>query len=105
MAHKKIKRVVTTKDKSDSRTETSHRYTRQKPQREPVEFLFQKKNFIIAGVGLVLMLIGFILMTGGSMPSPDIWDDSIIYSKRIVVVSPVFILSGLAVVAYSIFKR
>jgi len=105
MAQKKIKRVITTKSETDSSAKSSRSYSGKRSQSEPVEFFFKKKNFIIVAAGLALMLIGFILMLGGRMPSPEVWDESIIYSKRIIVIAPIFILSGLAVVAYSIFKR
>lgn len=105
MAQKKIKRVVTTKKESDSVSRSASSYIRKRSQAEPVEFFFKKKNFIIVAVGLVLMLIGFLLMLGGSMPTPEVWDDSIIYNKRIVVLAPIILLTGLGVVAYSIFKR
>jgi hypothetical protein len=105
MAQKKIKRVITTKSETDSSAKSSRNYSSKSSSAEPVEFFFKKKNFIIVAGGLALMLIGFILMLGGNMPSPEVWDDSIIYNKRIIVLSPIFILSGLGVVAYSIFKR
>jgi hypothetical protein len=51
------------------------------------------------------MAIGFVLMAGGSMPSPDVWDESIIYSSTRTVIAPIFILSGLIVQIYAIFKK
>lgn len=57
------------------------------------------------GAGAGLVILGMILMLGGSMPSPDVWDDSIIYSFRRTVLAPIVILAGLGVEIYAIFKR
>jgi hypothetical protein len=39
------------------------------------------------------------------MPSPDVWDDNIIYSFRRVTLAPILILAGLAVEVVAIFKK
>lgn len=69
------------------------------------DLLFDKVNYmyIIAGIGL--MVIGFFLMSGGSMPDSNTWDESIIYSTRRTLIAPVFILAGLVVQVLAIFKK
>jgi hypothetical protein len=69
------------------------------------DLLFDKVNYmyILGGVGL--MVIGFFLMAGGSMPDPNTWDESIIYSPRRTVIAPIFILAGLVVQVVAIFKK
>lgn len=98
------KKVVVTR-KSDSAKTASVTRMKSKTPQIPLEFVYKKQNFIIAGIGVALMIIGFFLMAGGHMPSPDVWDPKLIYSTRIVVISPIFILAGLGVVTYSIFKK
>jgi hypothetical protein len=39
------------------------------------------------------------------MPSPDVWDDSIIYSFRRTVLAPIVIIIGLVVEIFAIFKK
>jgi hypothetical protein len=73
--------------------------------KEKNDLLFGKKNFIAMGIGIALIFIGYILMSGGSMPSPDVWDESLIYSFRRTVIAPIFILAGFAVQVYVIFAR
>ncbi|HNG07373.1 MAG TPA: DUF3098 domain-containing protein [Saprospiraceae bacterium] len=51
-----------------------------------------------------MIFIGMLLMTGGSMPNPDTWDPNIIYSARRTVLAPIFILGGLVLQIYAIFK-
>jgi len=45
-----------------------------------------------------------VLMMGGGMPTPDMWDDNIIYSHRRITLAPILILIGLGVEVYAIFK-
>lgn len=105
MSDKKTKKVITSKTQPRHQTGTKTNVKSQTSYTELVQFIFNKKNFIFLGIGLLLMVIGFILMAGGKMPSSDVWDPSLIYSKRIVILSPIFLLSGLGMVAYSIFRK
>jgi hypothetical protein len=72
---------------------------------EPVEMLFKRKNFYFLFGGLLLIALGLLLMSGGKMPSTEIWDESLIYSSRRIILAPIVILAGLGVVLYSIFKK
>ncbi len=66
--------------------------------------LFGKENYLYMLVGVGLIGLGMLLMMGGSMPSPDVWDESLIYSFRRTVLAPIVIVLGLAVEVYAIFK-
>ena len=46
-----------------------------------------------------------LLMSGGSMPSPDVWDEDIIYSTRRTLIAPIVILIGLGLQVYAIFAK
>lgn len=69
------------------------------------ELIFNKTTYIWMGAGVALIFLGLLLMSGGKMPSPDVWDDGIIYSFRRTVLAPIVILAGLAVEVVAIFKR
>lgn len=71
--------------------------------KEPL--IFGKQNYILMGAGLGLIALGMILMSGGAMPSPEVWDESIIYSFRRTVLAPFLMLAGLIVEVYAIFKK
>jgi hypothetical protein len=58
---------------------------------------------MLAGIGLIAL--GLLLMSGGAMPSPDVWDESIIYSTRRTLIAPIVIVLGLVVEIVAIFKR
>jgi len=44
-------------------------------------------------------------MSGGHMPSPDVWDESLIYSPIRITVAPMLILAGLIVNVYAVFVK
>ncbi len=69
------------------------------------EMLFGRENFKFILIGLALIFLGMILMIGGGMPSPDVWDESLIYSHRRITLAPILILAGLGVEVYAIFKK
>lgn len=69
------------------------------------EFLFGRKNFIIMLIGLGLIGVGMLLMSGGGMPSPEVWDEDIIYSTRRTLLAPIVILIGLGMQIYAIFAK
>jgi len=98
MAKENIKKVIVT-EKTDNARKTAHQAV------APVEMLFKRKNYILVLAGILLMAIGFILMAGGKMPSPDVWDERLIYHPVRIFISPIIILSGLVVVLVAIFKK
>lgn len=67
--------------------------------------LYGRTHYYIMGAGVLLIVIGFMLMAGGSMPDPETWDESLIYSGRRTILAPIVILCGLGLEIYAIFKR
>ncbi len=103
MSQNKKKKVVVTTQKKAAPT-VSRRASTTATTAKPEEMIFNKSNYLWMGVGVALILVGMLLMIGGSMPSADVWDDSIIYSFRITVLAPIVILTGLGIEIYAIFK-
>ncbi len=101
-AKKKV--VVTpTQKKQGQAPKTRSRSTR--PATPEVELLFGREHYILMGAGAVLVALGLLLMSGGSMPSSDVWDDGLIYSFRRTVLAPIVILTGLVIEIVAIFKK
>lgn len=67
------------------------------------ELVFGKENYKWMLIGFGVMVLGFILMSGGSMPDPNTWDPDIIYSFRRITLAPFLILAGIVIEIYAIF--
>ena len=68
------------------------------------ELTFTRQNYLLMVAGVVVMIIGMFLMSGGSMPDPNTWDESMIYSGRRITLAPMVILAGLIIEIVAIFK-
>lgn len=75
-----------------------------KPQREQY-FLFDKMNYILMVAGIVLIFIGFMLMSGGKSPNPHEFHPEEIYSFRRITLAPIILLIGFVVEAYAIMRK
>jgi hypothetical protein len=67
--------------------------------------LFGRQNFIYIGIGLGLVALGLLLMSGGAMPDPNKWEPERIYSFTRITLAPICMLAGFIVVAVGIFKK
>jgi uncharacterized membrane protein len=67
------------------------------------DFAFGKENFILIAVAVALIIIGFILMSGGG--SGDDTFNPAIFSTRRIVVAPIITVLGFALVVYGIIKK
>lgn len=63
-----------------------------KGQRPP---LFRKMNYILMGIGALVLLIGYICLSGGKVPD-EVFDGEIFNTRRIVV-APILIFLGLVI--------
>jgi hypothetical protein len=106
MSKSNPKKVVTTTSNTTTRAKVESPTSRKSSSilGSKEELIFSKTNYKWMGIGLGLILLGMLLMAGGAMPNADTWDPNIIYSARRTVLAPIFILSGLVVQIYAIFK-
>ena len=68
------------------------------------DFLFEKRNYQIMTIGIVIILIGFILMAGGGSDNPEVFNKEI-YNFRRIRLAPTVVLIGLAVEIYAIMAN
>lgn len=66
-------------------------------------FAFDKVNFILLAVGMVIVIIGFLLMSGGGSTETSYNPD--IFSVRRVKVAPVVCFIGFVSMIYAIVRR
>ncbi|MFD2892426.1 DUF3098 domain-containing protein [Flavobacterium chuncheonense] len=68
------------------------------------EFLFDKVNYKFLLIGLAVIALGFILMSGGGSDDPNEWSDAIFDFRRIRL-APTTVLIGFGIVIFAIFKK
>jgi hypothetical protein len=68
-------------------------------------FIFKKNNYIILFAGIAIMLLGYILMSGGNSNDPNVFDEQALYGFRRTILAPILVLIGLGTVVVSIFKK
>jgi hypothetical protein len=55
-------------------------------------------------IGLVFIAIGYILMAGGGSDDPNVFNDAIFNTRRLVF-APIMVLAGFIVELYAIMTR
>lgn len=68
------------------------------------EFLFDKINYKILLIGLAVIALGFILMSGGGSEDPNVFNEEI-FSFRRIRLAPAVVLLGFGITIYSIVKN
>ena len=64
-------------------------------------FLFGKRAYRILGLGIMLIIFGFVLMSGGGSNDPNIFNPAIFSPMRIRV-APTLVLTGFTVLVVAI---
>ena len=66
------------------------------------KFAFTKNNYILLGVGVLFIIIGFLLMIGGGSDNPldDTSED--IFSFRRITLAPICIIGGFIINIFAI---
>ena len=67
-------------------------------------FAFGKENYLIMLAGVALLIIGFILMTGGGSKDPNVFNEDMFDFRRLTL-SPILILVGFGLGIVAIMKR
>ena len=74
-------------------------------KKETSPYLFDKQNYIIMIIGLIMIGVGFILMSGGKSDDPNIFNPEEVYSVRRITVAPIVVLLGFLIEIYAIFHK
>lgn len=68
-------------------------------------FIFDRTNYLIMIAGVVIILIGFALMSGGATSDPAVFPKEEIYSFRRITLAPIVIMIGFGIEIVAILKR
>jgi hypothetical protein len=75
-----------------------------KENTKKAEFLFGPNNYKILIIGLVVIAIGFILMSGGANENPNVFNEEV-FSFRRIRLAPTVVLIGFGITIYSILVK
>ena len=67
------------------------------------DFAFGKINFILLAVGMAVVILGFILMSGSG--TTDTVYNADIFSARRIVIAPIMCLEGFCSIVYAIVRK
>lgn len=68
------------------------------------EFLFEKVNYKFLLIGIAVIALGFVLMSGGGADDPAVFSDKIFNFRRIRL-APTTVLIGFGITIYAILKN
>ena len=63
-----------------------------------------RKGLIMMLVGLALRVLGYVLMTGGGSPDPQVFNYAMFDFRRLVL-APVAIVAGIVVIIVAIIRK
>ncbi|MBT4218063.1 MAG: DUF3098 domain-containing protein [Flavobacteriales bacterium] len=72
-----------------------------KETNENSKFAFTKNNYILLGVGVLFIIIGFFLMQGGGSEDPNNFNEDIFGFRRITL-APICIIGGFIINIFAI---
>ena len=68
------------------------------------DFLFEKANYKTLLIGIAVIVLGFILMSGGGSDDQKVFNEDVFNFRRIRL-APTIVLIGFGITIYSIFKK
>ena len=62
------------------------------------------RNYVLMLIGVAVIILGFVLMAGGTKATPGVFSDDIFSWQRITL-APILVVAGFAFEIYAILKR
>jgi len=89
------------------KTDAAKSYSRPKqPTKESgIGILFDMRNYLLMIGGVLLIVIGFIVMSGGGSTDPKVFNGDQLFSAQRLTVAPLLILLGFAVEVVAIMLK
>lgn len=69
------------------------------------QMVLGKGNYYLMLVGLAVIIIGFILMSGGKSTDPNVFNADEVYSQRRIVVAPIVVILGFVIEIFAVFYK
>ena len=75
-----------------------------KQEVEKLGFALPKENYLYLIIGFAIIIIGFILMSGGGSDDPNVFNEDI-FSWRRITLAPIVVLFGFVSIIWAIMKK
>jgi len=72
---------------------------------EKSKMVLGRKNYNFIILGCLLVLLGFILMSGGGSEDPNVFNEEELFSFRRITLAPFLVISGYGLVLFGIMKK
>jgi hypothetical protein len=67
--------------------------------------LFGRKNYMFMLIGIGVILLGYLLMSGGASTDPNVYPEDVIYGFQRTILGPIVCLIGFGIEIAAIFWR
>ena len=74
-------------------------------QYNSADLAFGKENYYLMIAAIAVVIIGFLLMTGGGSPDPNVFKEDEIFSVRRIVIAPIVVIIGYIIGIISIVYK
>ncbi|MBS1569647.1 MAG: DUF3098 domain-containing protein [Bacteroidetes bacterium] len=69
------------------------------------DLAFDRSNYKLLLIGIGIVILGFVLMSGGGSGDPEVFDAKELFSARRITVAPIVCLIGYSFVIYAIMRK
>ncbi len=69
------------------------------------ELAFDATNYKLLLIGIGIVILGFVLMSGGGSGDPEVFNAKELFSARRITVAPIVCLLGYVFVVYAIMRK
>jgi uncharacterized membrane protein YidH (DUF202 family) len=66
---------------------------------------FTRTNYQLLLIGVGIIILGYVLMSGGGSGDPNVFNKDEVFSERRITVAPIVCLVGYLFVVYAILKK
>ncbi len=77
---------------------------KKKEIKSQTDFAFGRINYVLMLAGIGLIIIGFMLMSGGKSDDPNVFNPEI-FSFRRITLAPIVVMAGFVLNIYAIVKK
>ncbi len=68
------------------------------------EFVFNRINYILMAVGIVFLILGYVLLSGGGSDDPTVFNEAMFDGRRMYA-APIFIVLGFIIEIVAIMLK